>query len=175
MSPYQGTQLYFVSFSIVYLSYDLALGDLVAINSMWLAGYKLIFLAAAVKSVTSYVCLKLDTIVERTRQLQCSAVSTTSKGEALALHREERLSQVDSPEVRYSNRAFRHGGQILFHPYDQYNPPPVFWCTLVALLLLYNTAHLAIVPMSYTSPLFCGAPAYVLYWAAMRATTMMLG
>lgn len=160
---------------MLYLSYDLALGDLTPMDSVWLSGYKLIFLVAAVKSVTSYVCLELDTIVERTRQLQCSAVSTTSKGEALALHIEERLSQCDSTEVRYSKRSFGHGDQILFHPHDQYNPPPVFWCSLTALLLLYNTAHLAIVPVSYTSPLYCGAPAFVLYWAAMRATTMVLG
>lgn len=174
MSSYEGTRLYFLFISIVYLSYDLARGDLTPRNSIWLAGYKVIFLIAAVKSVTSYVCLELNTLLERTRQLQCSALSTTSKGEVLALYREERLSDSDSAEARYSKQAFGHGEQIPFNPHDQYNPAPVFWCSLMSFLVLYNTAHLALVPFSYTSPLFFGTPAYVLYWGAMRTSQMML-
>lgn len=174
MSSYHGTRLYFLFISIVYLSYDLAWGDLTLRNSIWLAGYKVIFLVAAVKSVTSYVCLELNTLLERTRQLQYSALSTTSKGEVLALYREERLSASDTAEERYSKQAFGHGEQILFNPHDQYNPAPVFWCSLMSFLVLYNTAHLALVPLSYTSPLFFGTPAYVLYWGAMRTSQMML-
>ena len=166
--------MYFLCISIVYLSYNLAREDLTRRNELWLVGYKMIFLIAAVKSLTSYVTLELDTLLERTMQLQYSALSTTSKGEVLALHREERLSESDSVESRYSKQAFGHGEQILFNPHDQYNPGPVFWCSLMGFSILYNTAHLALVPLSYTSPLFFGTPAHVLYWGAMRTSQMML-
>lgn len=143
MSSYQGRCSHL---SIVYLSYDLAWGDLMPRNSIWLAGYKVVFLVVDVKSVTLYVCLELKTILERTKQLQWPALSTTSKGEVLALYREERLSESDSAEARYSKRAFGHRKQILSDTHDQYNPAPVFWCSFMAFLVLYNTAQLALVP-----------------------------
>lgn len=170
-SSHQATRLYFIFMSMVYLSYDLRRGGLTQRN--WLTGYKIIFLVATVKSIVSYVHLELNTLLERTRQLQSSALSTTTKGEVFALYREERLSD-HSAESRYSKQALGHGEQILFNPYDQHQPPPVFWCSLMMLLILYNTAHLALVPLSYISPLLFGTPAYMLYWVAMRTSQMML-
>lgn len=174
MSSYQEIRLYLLFISILTLSYDLALGNLTSRNTIWFAGYKVIFLVAAVKSITSYLCMELNSLLEMTRQLQYSALSTTSKGEVFALYREERMSASDSAPVRYSKAAFESKQQILFNPHDQYNPAPVFWCTLMTFLVLYNTAHLALVPLSYISPLFFGMPAYVLYWGIMRTTQIML-
>ncbi|KAJ7983632.1 hypothetical protein DPEC_G00374860 [Dallia pectoralis] len=175
MQSYQATvrRLYFLSVSIVYLLYDLTPGDLTQRNAAWLAGYKVLFLAAAVKSVTSYVCLELNAVVERTRQLQCSALSTTSKGETLALYREERRLDSVSASARYCKQAFGHVERIPFNPHDQYEQAPVFWCSLMTLLALYNTAHLLLVPMAYASPLFFGTPTYVLYRVALRITQVM--
>lgn len=175
MSSYQGTRLYLLSISIVYLSYDLAAwGNLPPRTSIWLTGYKVIFLIAAIKSVTSYIHLELNTLLERTRQLQHSTVATTSKGEVLALYKEERLSDSDSIEARYSKQAFGHRNEIPLNPYDRYNPAPVFWCCFMTVLVFYNTAHLALVPLSHTLPLFFGTPAYVFYWGAVRTTQIVL-
>lgn len=171
MSSRQGPRLCFLFFSIFYFSYDVvARRDLTTTTTTttgdetWLVAYKVIFLIAAVKSLASYVVLELDAMLERTRQLQYSALSTTSRGEALAQHREE----------RWAERAFGHCERTLFNPQDRHNPDPVFWCTLTGFLILYNTAHLALVPLSCTSPLFFGTPAHVLYWGAVRASQMML-
>ena len=192
MSSYQGTRLYVLFISIVYLFYGLApppRGGSIPWNATtWLTGYKLIFFAAAVKSAAVYVCAELNTVLERTRRLQCSALSTTSKGEVFALCREERLrcdSDIGASAAApgHSKGAFGHIGeqqqqqqqqQLLFLAYDRYNPAPVFWCTLTAFAVLYNTAHLALAPYSDTLPLLFGAPAYVLYWGAMRTIQMML-
>ena len=166
--------MYFLSISIIWLSYDLARGGLTQRDEIWLAGYKIIFLISAVRSVTSYVFLELNTLLERTRQLQYSALSTTSKGEALALYREERLSSLASDEA-CSKRALGHCEEIpLLNPHDRYNPAPVFWCSVMGILVLYNTAHLALVPISYTSPLFFGTPAHVLYWVVLRTPQIVL-
>lgn len=174
MSSHQAARIYFVFLSLVYLSYELACGDLAPVDSLWLAGYQVIFLFAAVKAATSYVCLELDTLLERTRLLQYAALSTTSKGQVLALHREERLSRSQGSVARYSLGAFGRGEQIQFNPHYQYSPAPVFWCTLVGLLVLYNTIHLAAVPLSHTSPLFFGTPAYVCYWGTVRTSQLLL-
>lgn len=174
MTLRQGARLHFLSLSIVCLCYNLALWGLIEGNFVWLSGYKVMFLLAAVKSLTSYVCLELNTLLERTRQLQCSALATTCKGEVLAMYREEKLSASNSVQERYSKTAFGHDEQIQFTPHDQYNLAPVFWCSLMTVMVLYNTAHLALVPLSYTSPLLFGTPAYVLYWGAMRTTWIML-
>lgn len=175
MSSYQGIRLYFLFLSTVYLSYDLTRGDVTQTRShaIWLSGYKVFFLLAALTSVTSYVSLELNTLLESTTRLQWSALATTSKSDVLALYREERLSDPASVDARYSKEAFGHCEQILFNPHDQYNPAPDFWCSFTVFSVLYNTAHLALAPLSYTSPLFFGAPAYVLYWGAMRMTQIM--
>lgn len=175
MSLRQGTRLHLLLFSIVYLSYDLALWGLLEGDFVWLSGYKVILLVAAVKSFTSYAGLEVNTLLARTRHLQCSALATTCQSEVLALYREDKLSASNIAKERYSKTAFGLGEQIPFNPYDQHNPAPVFWCSLVAVMVLYNTAHLALVPLSCTLPLLFGTPAYVLYWGAMRTTSIMLG
>lgn len=162
--------LLFLSLSILYLTFALTQGDLTPGNSIWLAGYKVVFLVAAVKSATTYLSLELNTLFERTRQLQCPALSTTSKGEMFALYREESVTNPrNCTEVRCSERGFG-----LPNPYDPHDPAPVFWCTFTAFLILYNTAHLVLTPLEYATPLFFGTPAYVLYWGAVRTTQMML-
>ena len=175
MSSYQGIRLYLLFISILALSYDLALGTVTPGNAMWFAGYKVIFLVAAVKSITSYVCMKLNGLLEMARQLQYSALSTTSKGEVFALYREERTCASDNTTpVRYTKAACGYKQRILFNPHDRYDPPPVFWCTFTTFVILYNTAHLALVPLSCTSPLFFGAPACVLYWGIVRTSQILL-
>lgn len=166
--------LLFPSLSVLYLTFALTQGDLTPGNSIWLAGYKVIFLVAAVKSVTMYLNLELNVLFERTRQLQCSALSTTSKGEVFALYREESLSNPNRTEVRCGERGFGRGARMLPNPYDPHDPAPVFWCTFTAFLVLYNTAHLVLTPLEYATPLFFGTPAYVLYWGAVRTTQTML-
>ncbi|KAE8277895.1 hypothetical protein D5F01_LYC24063 [Larimichthys crocea] len=164
----------FLSLSILYFTFALTQGDLTPGNSIWLVGYKVAFLVAAVKSTTTYLSLELSTLFERTRQLQCSALSTTSKGEMFALYREESLTNPNCTEVRCSERGFGRDARMLLNPYEPHNPAPVFWCTFTAFLVLYNTAHLVLTPLEYATPLFFGTPAYVLYWGAVRTTQMML-
>lgn len=161
--------MYLLSVCIAYLSYDLTLGTCLARqrNSIWLAGYKVIFLVAAVKSLVSYVRLRLNILLDGTRRLQCSALSTTSKGEVLALYREERRA------VPENSRALGRAERPPFDPRERHRPASVFWCSLVAFSILYNTAHLALVPLSDTSPLFFGTPAYVLYWGALRTSRVI--
>lgn len=170
--PFQAVRIFILCITVLSLSCDLATGELRENNSIWLCGYKVIFLVAAVKSLTSYVCLKRNTLLERTKQLQCTAVSTTSRGEVLALYREERRVRADNANDPYI-QASERGKPILFNRYDRYRPAPVFWCTLTSCLLLFNTAHLALLPLEYASPLFFGAPAFFIYWLTMRTCQLM--
>lgn len=169
MSHCQGKRFYFLLFSMVCLAYDLELQGLLEGNIVWLSGYKVIFFVAAVRSLTSYLCLDLNTLLERTRQLQYSTLATTCKGEVLALYREAKHCPTASNGAKehHSMRAFGHGEQTQFTPHDKQRAAPVFWCSLMTVMVLYNTAHLALVPLSYTSPLLFGTPAFALYWGAM--------
>ena len=160
---YQGLGLHFISFSIFYFSCDLLGWGLTPSNSFWHTGYKVIFLVAGIRSVISHVDLEMKTLLEKTRQLQCSALSTTTRGDVLSLYREERL---------YDPDALNYGKGKPSH--DDYNRGTVFWCSTITVLIIYNTCHLAIVPLSYTSPLLFGTPMYVLYWGAMRTAQMLL-
>lgn len=162
----------FIFVSILYLAFDLTQGDLTRGNSIWLAGYKAIFLAAAFKSTIAYLRLELNVLIERVRQLQCLALSSTSGGEVFALYREERLSNPHRVEACCRERAFAHCERISWESYG--DPTRVFWCSLSAFLVLYNTAHLALTPLLYVSPLFFGTPAYVLYWGAVRTIRTLL-
>lgn len=165
-------RVHFVFISVLYLTFELTREDLTRGNSIWLAGYKAIFAVAAFKSTTAYLRLELNALIERTRQLQCLALSSTSGGEVFALYREERLSNPDGAEASCGERAFAHCERIPPEPYG--DPARVFWCTLTAFLVLYNTAHLVLTPSSHVSPLFFGTPAYVLYWGAVRTTRTLL-
>lgn len=160
--------------SSVYLVHNLLREDPKLIDDAWSAGYKVLFIVAAVKSLLAFLHLHLTKLSEKARQLQYAALATTGKGEVLALYREERLADSVSLEQRYSKRALGHPKQIAFTPHDKYNPAPVFWCILVILLLVYNTAHLALVPLSHTSPLFFGTPAFAVYWGCLRLIQIML-
>lgn len=171
MSFYQGRGLHFISFSIFYFSCDLLGRGLTPSTSFWHTGYKVIFLVAGIRSVITHIDLEMNTLLEKTRQLQCSALSTTTRAEVLSLYREERLYDPDA--LSYGEGTPLHVDNALT-PHDNYNRGPVFWCSMITVLLIYNTAHLAMVPLSYTSPLLFGTPMYVLYWGAMRTAQMLL-
>ena len=168
MSFYQGLRLHVILFLIFYFSCDLLGWGLTSSDSFWHNGYKVIFLVTGVRSVISHIDLELNTLLEKTRQLQCSALSTTTRGEVLSLYREERLYDPDCGKGTPS-----HVDNVLTS-HDDYNQAPVFWCSMMTFLIIYNTAHLAMVPLSYTSPLLFGTPTYVLYWGAMRTVQMLL-
>ncbi|KAK2812870.1 hypothetical protein Q5P01_000947 [Channa striata] len=129
------------------------------------------------ESAASYTRMKLNALVEKARRTQLLALSTTGRSEALALHREKRLSQAPAglEGSRYSKRSFGQLEEIPFHLYDRYTEAPVFWYVLAASALLYNTIHLALTPLAHAAPLFFGAPTYVMYWGLLRGAQIALG
>ncbi|KAK2829939.1 hypothetical protein Q5P01_017870 [Channa striata] len=143
----------------------------------WLIGYKVILVAASLRAAASYTRMKLNALIEKARRTQLLALSTTGRSEALALHREKRLSQVPAglEGSRYSKRSFGQLEEIPFHLYDRYTEAPVFWCVLASSALLYNTIHLALTPVEHVAPLFFGAPTYVMYWGLLRGAQIALG
>ncbi|MEQ2182777.1 hypothetical protein GOODEAATRI_025738 [Goodea atripinnis] len=58
--------------------------------------------------------------------------------------------------------------------FTQHDPPCVFWCTYTSTFVLYNTPHLAFIPLSHTSPLLFSLLAFVLYCGAMRTAQTAL-
>lgn len=143
--------MYFVLISVVYLSYDFTLAGWIGTQA-WLAGYKVMLLLASVKSV-----------LQMTREAQCSALVTTSKSEILALYREETLLERGTLELCCGKDDQRE-------PRDRQGASPVFWCCFVTVLVSYNMIHLAMAPLSDVDPLVFGAPIYALLFAQHAST-----
>lgn len=177
MSSFQRVRPYAVFLSFLYLFHALTAQELPLGGCVWLIGYKVIFTMASLRAAVSYACMELNDLIERARRTQLLALSNTGRSDALALHREKRLSEAPAGAVheRYSRRSFGQLEEIPFHLYDRCNEAPVFWCVLTASVLLYNTIHLALTPLAHITPLFFGAPTYVMYWGLLRGAQIALG
>lgn len=168
----------FVLTVTVCLLYDLTQSNVTHDTSVWLAGYKVFFLVMSVRSLARYGLLELSAILGSTRQLQYSSLCTTSKGEVFAAYREKRLSESQKPDTFNSNCQTYEQHHAWTGPdliqCGQRDTAPVYWSSFVTLLIIYNTAHLALSPLPDTSALFFGAPAFVIYSMIVKTINIFL-
>lgn len=168
-------RFYLCAISIACLVYDLTYRELTRCHSDgWLTGYKLFFLLAATKSVVSYLCVTLNVLSEKIRDLQYFAISTTGTGETLALCREKRISCRDLNEGNgyYTKSEFGHPREIPFNPNEDYEHVPVFWCCFTIVFACYNTLHLLCSPV--IAAFAFGLPMLALYWGVFRIAQVIL-
>lgn len=145
--------------------------DTIFFRLNWITGYKILLLIAALQPLIAYTYFKMNMTLETIRELQYATLSTTSKGDALALFREERMVEsncIQGMKTSHDRQTPVLTGKVLFTPQDQYDPPSIFWCTYTSVFVLYNTLHLFMVPLSYIWPLVFGTPAFMLYLSIIR-------
>ncbi|KAK2832716.1 hypothetical protein Q5P01_016605 [Channa striata] len=126
MWSFQRIRPYAVFLLFLHLTHTLTAQQLPQGGCAWLIGYKVILVAASLRAAASYTRMKLNALVEKVRRTQLLVLSTTGRSEALALHREKRLSQVPAglEGSRYSKRSFGQLEEIPFHLYDRYTEAP---------------------------------------------------
>lgn len=149
----------FLYTSTIYLLHELAYTYVTEENTLWLAGYQLIFFVISVRSLIGCFGSELCAILQSIRELQYSSLCTTSQGEAFAFYRERKLSSCNNSDLSGEQDPIR----LYFTQCGQQNTATVFWPTVVSLMIIYNTVHLTLSPLPETSPLFFGAPAFVIY------------
>lgn len=162
----------------LFIFWSLSVHDPLTRGFQWIVGYEIVLAVAAVTSAASFLRMNLAFLIETHRRMQHLALSNTSKGETVAVYREKRLSTFsprDDEAVRYGKRAFGQFEEIPFHPLDRYDSPHCFWCTLMTVSLIYNTAHIVLTDSSDLEPLVFGAPALALYWGVFRSVRLVLG
>ena len=145
-------------------------------GSCWLSAYKIIFLVVGVKSISEFARIQLNSLLDEIRGLQYVTLLTTDNTYELAALAEERKRKTEL-SVRLSGVAAlstpsEFERRDIFGTYSSHGADSVFWLTFVFALLLFNTAHAIAVPMSETSPLLFGAPAYVIYWYIIRISSL---
>lgn len=126
----------------------------------WFTGYAVLFFLAGLYSLCSYARFAFATIMDIIQNVQYSTLATTAGGEAFALARERRACCIE-PSTREDTFLLAH---------DSHEPTTTrsFWFLLTALLLTYNSIHLATVSKDRTFPLFLSAPAIVVYFGIVR-------
>lgn len=160
-------RLCLVTLSCLPLVYNLGLNEeRDATVGLWLAGYKLFFLLAGVKSLGSYVYTHLTSAAQLTRDMQRFALATTSGNRVFAIHYEDRLV---NGATEYVSLLSQNRTPCDFAEEKECSHP-LFWCMFFAALLMYNTVHLAAVPLGNAEPLLFGAPLYCILWRITKGT-----
>lgn len=131
-------------------------------NPTWFTGYAVVFFLAGLYSLCSYARFAFATIMDVVQNVQYSTLATTAGGEAFALARERRACCA-RPE-----RSTREDTFLLAHDGHEPTATRSFWFFLTALLLTYNSIHLATASKDGTFPLFLSAPAIVIYFGIVR-------
>lgn len=174
MDRLAGLRFCAIYISSVYAVHSLASADQQSPRDPWVTGYKIFFVVAAAKSALSGAHLRLFSWSEQAEKLQYATLATTANGEELALSREDRFSKAVSSDTRRASRDCHSKKRADIAPCDRFDPVPVFWPSFAIALLLYNTIHLALSPMSHVAPLLFGAPAFVGYWGVVRLVDILL-
>lgn len=170
----EGYRAYLISAVCLCLLFSLVSG-----GSHWLSGYKILFLGVGVKWLFEFAQARFESLLDEIRGLQYVSLLTTDNTYQLAALAEERerkrrlsdristLAALSPPRELERNNVSR--------TYGSHGTDSVFWLTFVFALLLLNTAHAIAVPMSETTPLLFGAPAYVIYWTVIRISSVYFG
>lgn len=175
MSSYHVPRVYIISLFTLYLIYKV--GHEVSQQTLdyWVIGYRLIFLVAGVRAIISHVSLELNTFLDTARELHYSVLSTSTNSEVLAHYREGRLTHPDTGGTSCIRLTDRYGELTSLNPYNSESLLSVFWCTLVSILLVYNTFHLILAPLADLTPLLFGAPAYLMWHGLSRTVRIANG